>query len=162
MTEALLPSPRETTPRQSPEREDERQSDADERTDTHNCDATLFTAKSRSGKRISETDGDAEHGDKRQKISNREEHTDDSQDTRETATDNTESHEGETSDREADETVAKSEDPLKTNKRQAETRESDAEDRGENGSKVKRTRRLRRGLRLCANVTCYIEQVLYN
>ncbi|KAK8738898.1 hypothetical protein OTU49_003725 [Cherax quadricarinatus] len=55
-----------------------------------------------------------------------------------------------------------SEDTGKTNKRQAEVNESDAEGDEEHASKVKRTRRLRRGLRLCTNITCYIEQVLYN
>nr|XP_045622596.1 uncharacterized protein LOC123773137 isoform X2 [Procambarus clarkii] len=55
-----------------------------------------------------------------------------------------------------------SEEPIKTNKRQADVNNSDTEENEEHASKVKRTRRLRRGLRLCTNITCYIEQVLYN
>ncbi|XP_050712475.1 protein starmaker-like [Eriocheir sinensis] len=163
--EAFRPSARDATPRQSPEREDAPQSNTEDvrRTETQEGDTIQFTVKLRHEKRISETDGDEEHGDKRRKTNDRENQSDDNQDVIETETDKTETenHEAETSD-EADKTIAKSEDSSKSNKRQAEARESDAEDRGENGSKVKRTRRLRRGLRLCANVTCYIEQVLYN
>ncbi|XP_071549607.1 uncharacterized protein [Panulirus ornatus] len=55
-----------------------------------------------------------------------------------------------------------SEETVKTNKRQAETNDNETEENEEHASKVKRTRRLRRGLRLCTNITCYIEQVLYN
>lgn len=51
---------------------------------------------------------------------------------------------------------------VKSNKRQVDLSDSDAEGHEEHLSKVKRTRRLRRGLRLCTNITCYIEQVLYN
>ncbi|XP_076048494.1 uncharacterized protein LOC143029624 isoform X2 [Oratosquilla oratoria] len=49
------------------------------------------------------------------------------------------------------------------NKRNAEekTENSDSDD-DIPVPKVKKTRRLRRGLRLCANVSCYIEQVIYN
>ncbi|XP_042207553.1 uncharacterized protein LOC121856243 isoform X2 [Homarus americanus] len=57
---------------------------------------------------------------------------------------------------------APSEDAGKNNKRQVEVNESDNDEDKERSSKVKRTRRLRRGLRLCTNITCYIEQVLYN
>lgn len=53
-------------------------------------------------------------------------------------------------------------DIVKSNKRQVDLSDSDAEGNNEHLSKVKRTRRLRRGLRLCTNITCYIEQVLYN
>ncbi|XP_027209567.2 uncharacterized protein [Penaeus vannamei] len=53
-------------------------------------------------------------------------------------------------------------DIVKSNKRQVDLSDSEAEDHNEHLSKVKRTRRLRRGLRLCTNITCYIEQVLYN
>ena len=49
-----------------------------------------------------------------------------------------------------------------TNKRQADVNDSDNEEEQQNENKVKRTRRLRRGLRLCTNITCYIEQVIYN
>ncbi|KAK4304858.1 hypothetical protein Pmani_023215 [Petrolisthes manimaculis] len=55
-----------------------------------------------------------------------------------------------------------SDEVVKASKRQVEVNDSDAEGNGENSNKVKRTRRLRRGLRLCTNITCYIEQVLYN
>lgn len=116
----------------------------------------------RSGKRISESDDDEEHGDKRQKTS--EDQTgseeEDKQEKEETSTQE-EQHKDHSD--EENKTVAKtSEDTSKSNKRQADTRESDTEDKEEPGSKVKRTRRLRRGLRLCTNITCYIEQVLYN
>ena len=39
---------------------------------------------------------------------------------------------------------------------------SDAEDNSEEKPKTKKVRRLKRGLRLCSNITCYIEQIIYN
>ncbi|XP_068228831.1 transcriptional regulator ATRX homolog [Palaemon carinicauda] len=52
--------------------------------------------------------------------------------------------------------------PENTNKRHADISDSDDEENKQSGNKAKRTRRLRRGLRLCTNITCYIEQVIYN
>ena len=115
----------------------------------------------RSGKRISESDDDEEHGDKRQRTS--EDQTGGGEEEEKHEEEETTKQEQQHSDEEDHTSVAKtSEETSKNNKRQADTRESDTEDKEEPGSKVKRTRRLRRGLRLCTNITCYIEQVLYN
>lgn len=164
----MAPLTREASAGHSPEREGTPRSDTEDsldgrRADTQDDDPDQFSAKARSEKRMSETEASGEQGDKRQKISDQETHSeDDNQDTQETKERKCkkENHEEETGTDEK--TLAKSEDTSKTNKRQADTRGSDAEEREETGSKVKRTRRLRRGLRLCTNITCYIEQVLYN
>ncbi|XP_064114606.1 nuclear transcription factor Y subunit gamma-like isoform X1 [Macrobrachium nipponense] len=52
--------------------------------------------------------------------------------------------------------------PENTNKRHVDISDSEDDENKQSGNKVKRTRRLRRGLRLCTNITCYIEQVIYN
>lgn len=164
----LTPLSREATPRHIPERKDAPQSGTedtlDERTEKHGSSPHQFSGKAWSEKRISETDTNEEHGDKRQKTSDQETSEDENQDTRQIKErkEENENNEEETSVKEVEKTVVKSEDTSKTNKRQADTRESDTEDREETGNKVKRTRRLRRGLRLCTNITCYIEQILYN
>lgn len=169
-TTAMAPSASEATPRHSPESENTKQSDAEEdldesRTDTQDTNPNHFSAKTRPEKRISETETSEELGDKRQKTSDQEAHSDDNnQDTKETKErkEESESDNEEAGDEEAAKAVVKSDDTSKTNKRQADTRESDTEEGAEKSNKVKRTRRLRRGLRLCTNITCYIEQVLYN
>ncbi|XP_045120780.1 cilia- and flagella-associated protein 251-like isoform X2 [Portunus trituberculatus] len=117
----------------------------------------------RSGKRISESDDDEEHGDKRQRTSEDQAGGEEEEKHEKEETTEQEEQREDHSNEEDNKSVAKApEDTSKNNKRQADTRESDTDDKEEPGSKVKRTRRLRRGLRLCTNITCYIEQVLYN
>lgn len=117
----------------------------------------------RTEKRISETDYNEEHGDKRQRTSGSQSDSEGEDKPETQEKDEEEKNKEDSEDGETDKTVATtSEDLSKNNKRQADTRESDTEDKERTGSKVKRTRRLRRGLRLCTNITCYIEQVLYN
>lgn len=120
-------------------------------------------------KRITTSDESPDQNGKRQKVEN-DSKTDDEEDDNEqkgeechqtktskscSPTDVTEGNEDESED-------ATSNEAVKANKRQVEVNDSDTEGTGENSNKVKRTRRLRRGLRLCTNITCYIEQVLYN
>ncbi|KAG0711407.1 hypothetical protein GWK47_020661 [Chionoecetes opilio] len=118
----------------------------------------------RSDKRISDKDSGEEHGDKRQRTTKRGTDRDKKEKGGKRATNKEKKQPKEDRDAEkTDNTVATtSEDVLKNNKRQAETQESDTEDKRQPDSKVKRTRRLRRGLKLCSNITCYIKQVLYN
>ncbi|XP_063877777.1 uncharacterized protein LOC135109881 isoform X2 [Scylla paramamosain] len=116
----------------------------------------------RSGKRISESDDDEEHGDKRQRTNEDQTGGEEEKHEKEETNKQEEQHEDHSNEENKKSVAKTSEDMSKNNKRQADTRESDTEDKEEPGSKVKRTRRLRRGLRLCTNITCYIEQVLYN
>lgn len=120
-------------------------------------------------KRISTSDESPVQNGKRQKVDN-DSKTDNEEDDDEqkgeechqTKTNKSSSPTEVTEGNEDESEDATSNEAVKANKRQAEVNDSDTEGTGENSNKVKRTRRLRRGLRLCTNITCYIEQVLYN
>lgn len=166
---ASAPSDGATTPQHSPNRAATPGSDTEDNLDENRARHSSSLNRSspvtaRSEKRISETDSNEEHGDKRQRTSGRQTDSEEEDKTeKEETREEEENHKEDSENGESDKIVATtSEDALRNNKRQADTRESDTEDKEKTGSKVKRTRRLRRGLRLCTNITCYIEQILYN